>query len=123
MSILDRRFEMREDFGWAGDERMLDPYNFGLEITNAYGTDIPEMKYPSFRAINGRAPVAYVDFDPDNDFCQDDYEFFTGTGRYSDDVPIEDWEDDCPLDGDHDSALASCGWGTDEDYGYYGEDW
>lgn len=32
--------------------------------------------------------------------------------------------DDCPMDGDHDSALASCGWGTDEDYGYYGEgDW
>jgi hypothetical protein len=25
--------------------------------------------------------------------------------------------DDCPLDGDAESALASCGWGTDEDYG------
>jgi hypothetical protein len=29
--------------------------------------------------------------------------------------------DDCPLDGDHDSAMSSIGWGTDEDYGYYGE--
>lgn len=26
------------------------------------------------------------------------------------------------MDGDHDSAMASCGWGTDEDYGYYGGD-
>jgi hypothetical protein len=30
--------------------------------------------------------------------------------------------DDCPLDGDHDSAMTSIGWGTDEDYGYYGDD-
>ena len=30
------------------------------------------------------------------------------------------WYDD--LDGDHESGLASAGWGTDEDYGYYGDD-
>lgn len=30
-----------------------------------------------------------------------------------------DYEDG--MDGDHESALASCGWGTDEDYGYFGE--
>jgi chromosome segregation ATPase len=30
----------------------------------------------------------------------------------------EDYHDD--LDGDHGSALASAGWGTDEDYGCYG---
>lgn len=29
---------------------------------------------------------------------------------------------DDSMDGDHDSAMASAGWGTDEDYGYYGED-
>jgi hypothetical protein len=29
-------------------------------------------------------------------------------------------EDDS-MDGDHDSAMTSCGWGTDEDYGYFGE--
>lgn len=29
---------------------------------------------------------------------------------------------DDSMDGDHDSAMASCGWGTDEDYGYYGGD-
>ncbi len=27
------------------------------------------------------------------------------------------------MDGDHQSALASVGWGTDEDYGYYGDDY
>lgn len=27
------------------------------------------------------------------------------------------------MDGDHETALASAGWGTDEDYGYYGEDY
>jgi hypothetical protein len=27
------------------------------------------------------------------------------------------------MDGDHDSAMASAGFGTDEDYGYYGEDY
>lgn len=26
------------------------------------------------------------------------------------------------MDGDHDSAMTSIGWGTDEDYGYIGED-
>lgn len=25
------------------------------------------------------------------------------------------------MDGDHQSALASVGWGTDEDYGYFGD--
>lgn len=32
---------------------------------------------------------------------------------------------DDQMDGDHQSALASCGWGTDEDYGSFdgGDDW
>lgn len=33
-----------------------------------------------------------------------------------------DFEFDDGMDGDAASALASAGWGTDEDYGYYGED-
>ena len=42
------------------------------------------------------------------------------------DAPVaEDYDYDDPMDGDHESALASCGFGTDEDYGYFGgdEDW
>ena len=35
---------------------------------------------------------------------------------------IDDYDES--MDGDHESALASAGWGTDEDYGCYGgEDW
>jgi hypothetical protein len=38
----------------------------------------------------------------------------------------EEFGDDDPdpgdMDGDATSALASAGWGTDEDYGYYGEE-
>lgn len=30
-------------------------------------------------------------------------------------------EPDDSMDGDHDSAMTSAGFGTDEDYGYYGE--
>ena len=32
-----------------------------------------------------------------------------------------DEEGDESMDGDHDSAMTSCGWGTDEDYGNFGE--
>ncbi len=35
----------------------------------------------------------------------------------------EDDEYDDSMDGDHDSAMASAGFGTDEDYGYYGEEY
>lgn len=35
----------------------------------------------------------------------------------------DDYDDDYDdsMDGDHDSAMTSAGWGTDEDYGYFGE--
>ena len=41
----------------------------------------------------------------------------------ADEAP-EDWDDDDGLtDAEADAmTLASAGWGTDEDYGYYGED-
>lgn len=35
-----------------------------------------------------------------------------------------EWEPlyDDSMDGDHETALRDAGWGTDEDYGYYGGD-
>lgn len=43
-------------------------------------------------------------------------------GDYEDEDEDEEYEeDDCPLDGDATSALASAGYGTDEDYGFYGD--
>ena len=34
---------------------------------------------------------------------------------------MDDYNDS--MDGDFDSAMASAGYGTDEDYGYYGDDY
>jgi hypothetical protein len=39
-----------------------------------------------------------------------------------DEVEPDDYEYGEDMDGDAESALASVGWGTDEDYGYYGDD-
>ena len=37
------------------------------------------------------------------------------------DIELADYDDS--MDGDFDSAMASAGYGTDEDYGYYGDDY
>lgn len=52
-------------------------------------------KYPSFKAIVGRDAQAGEDYDPDGAMCQDDYEYFNGTGAYTNDAwvlmyPAED---------------------------------
>jgi hypothetical protein len=70
-------------------------------------------------------------FDPDNSYEDDMYDIDANYDDYNDfnDLPPEPPEDnfwndnyDDSMDGDHDSAMSSCGWGTDEDYGYYGDD-
>jgi hypothetical protein len=105
--------------------QMLNPEAFTEEYEEEQRILAEMAKYPSFKALTGHAPVSGKDYNPNGDMCQDDYEYFTGTGRYSDigqaEVPFPDDEPDESMDGDHQSALASCGWGTDEDYGYYGE--
>tara|TARA_R100001509_G_scaffold103377_1_gene60826 strand:- start:194 stop:352 length:159 start_codon:yes stop_codon:yes gene_type:complete len=35
----------------------------------------------------------------------------------------DDYDYDDSMDGDWDSGMASAGYGTDEDYGYYGDEW
>jgi hypothetical protein len=54
----------------------------------------------------------------------DDVEDFYGERMDTDlsDYEVEDDSFDDSMDGDAESALASAGWGTDEDYGYYGDD-
>ena len=48
--------------------------------------------YPSFRACFNRSPIPGIDYDPDN-LSQDDYEYFTGTGQYSDAIiPYDEQE-------------------------------
>lgn len=56
------------------------------------------------------------------------YSICDGCMRRGDDgddfMDDEDFDDDGDyddsMDGDHDSAMRDAGWGTDEDYGYYG---
>jgi hypothetical protein len=54
--------------------------------------------------------------DESYDSNYDDHDDF-----YGESMDYDDYNDD--MDGDHDSGMTSAGWGTDEDYGYYGEDY
>lgn len=57
-------------------------------------------------------------YDDSDDFYGEDID-----ARYEDDYE-DGWDiDDYYMDGDHDSAMESAGWGMDEDYGYFGEDY
>lgn len=60
-----------------------------------------------------------ANYDDHDDFYSNDSDL-DGDGDYDPDYDI--WDDDESMDGDHDSAMTSCGWGTDEDYGHYGDD-
>ena len=71
-------------------------------------------------------------FDPDNAYEDDDmmmedenYDDYNDFYGEDDEDADEAWADDYDdsMDGDHESGLSSAGWGTDEDYGYYGEDY
>jgi hypothetical protein len=65
-------------------------------------------------------------YDPEN--SEDDDMYFSEPDES--DVPFveylyddhDDFYDDS-MDGDFDSAMRDAGFGTDEDYGYYGEDY
>lgn len=86
-----------------------------------HGWDMEDAEFegelaPSFKAFHGRDAVAGVDYNP-GDLCQDDYEYFTGTGRYSNTAPVDgytdtsDWrypDDELPLSCED---CGECGWG------------
>ena len=64
-------------------------------------------------------PFAEYLYDDHNDFyqeCEDYNDYYIEENEVEDD---DDYDDS--MDGDHESGLASCGWGTDEDYGHYGD--
>ena len=70
-------------------------------------------------------------FDPDNSYEDDDMYNYDDYNDFHDGVDADDrtndyWAGDDDLndsmDGDWDSAMRDAGWGTDEDYGYYGDD-
>jgi hypothetical protein len=61
-------------------------------------------------------------FDPENSYEEDDdmiVEHDPSDILFAE--YLYDGHEDDYMDGDHDSAMTSCGWGTDEDYGNFGE--
>ncbi len=70
-------------------------------------------------------------YDPDNSYEDDDMAFHDDEeGRYDeceddDNTEQNEYGDDMYneiMDGDFDSAMRDAGFGTDEDYGHYGDD-
>lgn len=45
-------------------------------------TKLDDVNLGGFKEQVGREPEPGVDFDPDEPMCQDDYEYFSSTGRY-----------------------------------------
>ena len=70
-----------------------------------------------------------MNYDDYNDFFDEDSSNYHPDAAHeiSTHVDEEDdvWDDDYDdsMDGDWDSAMRDAGFGTDEDYGYYGEDY
>jgi hypothetical protein len=75
-------------------------------------------------------PLYDADNSYEDDMNYDDHNDFWGLPENElDELQDEedeenDWDDsyDDSMDGDHESGLSSAGWGTDEDYGYYGDE-
>ena len=79
---------------------------------NSYEDDVNYNDYSDF-------------FDEDSSNYHPDADHEIASQFDEDDEEAEDdWDDsyDDSMDGDHDSGMTSAGWGTDEDYGYYGDD-
>jgi hypothetical protein len=75
-------------------------------------------------------PLYDADNSYEDDMNYDDHNDFWGLpenelNELQDEEDEEnDWDDsyDDSMDGDAESAFESCGWGSDESYGYYGDD-
>ena len=70
-----------------------------------------------FKELDQDLREIYGDEDRDGPELDEDRDLDYESEEY-----LQDDDYDDSMDGDPESALASAGWGTDEDYGYYGED-
>ena len=59
-----------------------------------------------------------MSYDFEDDFVIDDQELYELDVEMFDETDDDDYYDDS-LDGDFDTGMASAGWGTDEDYGFF----
>ena len=80
---------------------------------NSYEDD---MNYEDYNGFYGE--------DSSNYHPDADHEIASQFDEEEEENEDEEWSDDYDdsMDGDHESGLASAGWGTDEDYGHYGDD-
>ena len=95
---------MFEDFGDFGDEGLLGGCEEDYMEARALAQDVRREESPW--------DEPELEDDDEDDEDDEDYQ----------NLYWMDLEDDCPLDGDAESALASAGFGTDEDYGFYDRD-
>jgi len=87
---------------WMRDpEAFQSDYEEYQEVMREVAEEESEEKSPSFFVIYGHMPIPGQDYDPDMVICQDDYEFYTGTGHYTNDPdeisdydPRDDYEPD-----------------------------
>ena len=76
---------------------------------------------------SGPVVIGGIDFYPSDILREmDTIAYDTGFNDYMDSMDIDtdelsDSDFDDSMDGDFDSGMASAGYGTDEDYGYYGD--
>ena len=76
---------------------------------------------------SGPVVIAGLEFSPSDILREmDPIAYDTGFNDYMDSMDVDtdelsDSDYDDSMDGDFDSGMASAGYGTDEDYGYYGE--
>ena len=90
-----------------------------------------EQAYDAYNQMldeSGPVVIAGLDFYPSDILREmDQIAYDTGFNDYMDacDIDTDDLDEDSDfddsMDGDFDSGMASAGYGTDEDYGYYGD--
>ena len=95
---------------------------------NSYEDDDMSLEHDPSDAL--LAEYLYDDY---NDFFDEDSSNYHPDAAHEISTHVDDdeneeedvWNDDVDdsMDGDFDSAMRDAGFGTDEDYGYYGEDY
>lgn len=91
----------------------------------AFDADRDQTDAEMFAEADAREELGFLESGESLEAWEEEYEAAQRAEALanSDSGDDEDFEPeyDDSMDGDHDSAMRDCGWGTDEDYGYYGD--
>lgn len=77
------------------------------------------------KVIHGDSNMPAWIFDEDGEVFPEDRDRYDALMEewYEDGWDNDDYHASDDMDGDWDTGMTSAGWGTDEDYGYFGEDY